>query len=42
METKSEDIDDGVEDDHAPVTSDVSVDLADDDDDEDDGGIPIF
>ena len=42
LETKSEDIDDGVEDDHAPVSSDVSVDLADDDDDEDDGGIPIF
>lgn len=42
LKTKSEDIDNGVEDDHAPVTSDVSVDLADDDDDEDDGGIPIF
>ena len=42
LENKSEDIDDGVEDDHAPVASDVSVDLADDDDDEDDGGIPIF
>jgi len=42
LETKSEDIDDGVEDDHAPVASDVSIDLADDDDDEDDGGIPIF
>ena len=42
LETKSEDIDDGVEDDFAPVSSDVSVDLADDDDDEDDGGIPIF
>ena len=42
LETKSEDIDDGVEDDHAPIASDVSVDLADDDDDEDDGGIPIF
>ena len=42
LENKSEDIDDGVEDDHAPVESDVSVDLADDDDDEDDGGIPIF
>ena len=42
LETKSEDIDNGVEDDHAPVASDVSVDLADDDDDEDDGGIPIF
>ena len=42
LETKSENIDDGVEDDHAPVESDVSVDLADDDDDEDDGGIPIF
>ena len=42
LQTKSEDIDDGVEDDHAPVASDVSVDLADDDDDEDDGGIPIF
>lgn len=42
LETKSEDIDDGVEDDHAPVASDVSVDLSDDDDDEDDGGIPIF
>lgn len=42
LENKSEDIDEGVEDDHAPVASDVSVDLADDDDDEDDGGIPIF
>jgi len=42
LETKSENIDDGVEDDHTPVTSDVSVDIADDDDDEDDGGIPIF
>ena len=42
LKTKSENIDDGVEDDHAPVKSDVSVDLADDDDDEDDGGIPIF
>ena len=42
LETKSEDIDEGVEDDHAPVASDVSVDLAEDDDDEDDGGIPIF
>ena len=42
LETKSDNIDDGVEDDHAPVKSDVSVDLADDDDDEDDGGIPIF
>ena len=42
LENKSEDIDEGVEDDHAPVTSDVSVDIADDDDDEDDGGIPIF
>lgn len=42
LENKSENIDDGVEDDYAPVSSDVSVDLADDDDDEDDGGIPIF
>tara|TARA_B100001564_G_C20522753_1_gene615983 strand:- start:221 stop:925 length:705 start_codon:yes stop_codon:yes gene_type:complete len=43
IENKSEDIDEGVEDDFAPVSSDVSVDLADDDDDdEDDGGIPIF
>lgn len=42
LENKSEDIDEGVEDDFAPVSSDVSVDLADDDDDEDDGGIPIF
>ena len=42
LETESEDIDDGIEDDLAPVSSDVSVDLADDDDDEDDGGIPIF
>ncbi len=43
LETESEDIDDDVEDDFAPVSSDVSVDLADDDDDEeDDGGIPIF
>ena len=43
LETESEDIDDNIEDDLAPVSSDVSVDLADDDDDEDDdGGIPIF
>ena len=43
LENKSEDIDEGVEDDFAPVSSDVSVDLADDDDDdEEDGGIPIF
>ena len=43
LETESEDIDDDIEDDFAPVSSDVSVDLADDDDDEeDDGGIPIF
>ena len=42
LESKSENIDDGVEDDYTPVTSDVSVDIADDDDDEDDGGIPIF
>ncbi len=42
LENESEDINDDVEDDFAPVTSDVSVDLADDDDDEDDGGIPIF
>ena len=42
IESKSEDIDNDVEDDFAPVASDVSVDLADDDDDEDDGGIPIF
>ena len=43
LETESEDIDDDVEDDFTPVSSDVSVDLADDDDDEeDDGGIPIF
>ena len=42
LENKSEDIDESVEDDFAPVSSDVSVDLADDDDDEDDGGIPIF
>ena len=43
LETDSEDIDAEIEDDLAPVSSDVSVDLADDDDDEeDDGGIPIF
>ena len=42
LENDSENINDDVEDDFAPVTSDVSVDLADDDDDEDDGGIPIF
>ncbi len=43
LENKSDDIDEGVEDDLAPVSSDVSVDLADDDDDdEEDGGIPIF
>ena len=43
LETESEDIDDDIEDDLAPVSSDVSVELADDDDDEeDDGGIPIF
>ena len=42
LESESENIDDGVEDDFAPVTSEVSVDLSDDDDDEDDGGIPIF
>ena len=43
LETESEDIDDDIEDDFAPVSSDVSVDLADDDDDDDDdGGIPIF
>ena len=42
LENESENINDDVEDDFAPVTSDVSVDLADDDDDEDDGGIPIF
>ncbi len=42
LESKSENIDDDVEDDHTPVTSDVSVDIGDDDDDDDDGGIPIF
>ena len=42
VESDSEDIDDDVEDDFAPVSSDVSIDLADDDDDEEDGGIPIF
>ena len=42
VESDSEDIDDDVEDDLAPVSSDVSVELADDDEDEDDGGIPIF
>ena len=41
LETK-EDLQEDVEDDHAPIASDVSVDVADDDDDEDDGGIPIF
>ncbi|MAK95906.1 MAG: hypothetical protein VX366_07705 [Candidatus Thermoplasmatota archaeon] len=42
LETKKEDLQEDVEDDHAPIASDVSVDVADDDDDEDDGGIPIF
>ena len=42
LEKETENIDDGIDDDHSPVTSDVSVDLADDDDDDEDGGIPIF
>ena len=43
LSAPSQEIDEETEDDHSPVTSDVSVDLADDDDDEDeDGGIPIF
>ena len=41
-ETESEDIDNDIEDDYAPASTDVSLDLADDDDDEEDGGIPIF
>jgi hypothetical protein len=43
LSAPSEEIDEEAEDDHSPVASDVSVDLADDDDEEDeDGGIPIF
>lgn len=42
LEKETENLDDGIDDDHSPVTSDVSVDLADDDDDDEDGGIPIF
>ena len=42
LEKETENIDDGIDDDHSPVTSDVSVDLADDDVDDEDGGIPIF
>ena len=41
-EAKSEDIDNDIEDDYAPTSQDVSLDLSDDDDDEEDGGIPIF
>lgn len=43
VDTPSEDIDDDIDDDYSPVTSGVSLELADDDDDDDDdGGIPIF
>ena len=43
VDTPSEDIDDDIDDDYSPVTSSVSLELADDDDDDDDdGGIPIF
>tara|TARA_B100001094_G_scaffold220057_1_gene214081 strand:+ start:2864 stop:3568 length:705 start_codon:yes stop_codon:yes gene_type:complete len=43
LNAPSEEIDEDIEDDFSPITSDVSVDLANDDDDEDeDGGIPIF
>jgi hypothetical protein len=42
LSAPSEEIDEETEDDHSPVTSDVSVDLADDDDEDEDGGIPIF
>ena len=42
-ESTVEDIDNDIEDDNSPITSGVSLDLADDDDDdEEDGGIPIF
>jgi hypothetical protein len=42
-ESTAEDIDNDIEDDNSPITSGVSLDLADDDDDdEEDGGIPIF
>ena len=39
-----ENIDDDIDDDYSPVSSSVSLELAeeDDDDDDDDGGIPIF
>ena len=36
------DIDNDIEDDNSPISSGVSLDLADDDDDDEDGGIPIF
>jgi hypothetical protein len=45
VDTPTEDIDDDIDDDYSPVTSGVSLELADDDDDDDDdddGGIPIF
>ena len=42
LSAPGEEIDEDTEDDHSPVTSDVSVDLADDDDEDEDGGIPIF
>ena len=38
----SEILDDEVDDDYFPESTDVSLDVADDDDDEDDGGIPIL
>jgi len=44
VETSNEELDEKIEDDYSPVTSDVSLDFTDDDDDddEDDGGIPIL
>ena len=42
LSAPSEEIDEDTEDDHSPITSDVSLDLADDDDEDEDGGIPIF
>ena len=42
LNAPSEEIDEDIEDDFSPITSDVSVDLANDDDEDEDGGIPIF
>ena len=43
VETSNEELDEKIEDDYNPVTSDVSLDFTDDDDDDDDdGGIPIL